>query len=144
MKKQYIITFAIICNFQFVVSTLQAQSVEYSYDAAGNRIQRKEIILCPGCSNERLAQQQELSENLTPNLKLTVFPNPVKELLNLKVEGEFQSYQVSLTDITGKVFFTKTINESNSQLNFSDYPKGIYMLKTGLNHQFKEWKIVKQ
>jgi len=120
------------------------QGIEYSYDLAGNRTQRKEIILCPGCSDSRLAQQQELSENLTPDLKLTIFPNPVKELLNLKVEGEFQSYQVSLTDLSGKVFLTKTINESNSQLNFSDYPKGIYILKTGLNNQFKEWKIVRQ
>lgn len=133
----------VLILFILFTSTIYSQSVEYSYDEAGNRIKRNLVVLNPGGGSSRMAQQV-VEEQLTPDLKLTVYPNPVKELLNLKVDGDFQSYDISLTDLSGKVFLTKTIKESNTQLNFSDYPKGIYILRTGLNNQFIEWKIVRQ
>lgn len=127
--------------------SVYSQTIEYVYDAAGNRTQRKLFVLDPGGGTSRLGQipsEEPISEQLTTDSKLTIYPNPVKEQLNLKVDGSFVAYDIVLTDLTGKVFLSKTINDSSTQLDFTTYPKGIYLLRTGANNQFTEWKIIKQ
>lgn len=130
-----------------MMSTLcYTQTIEYVYDEAGNRTQRKLFVLDPGGSSRlgQLPSEEPISEQLTADSKLTIYPNPVKEQLNLKVDGSFVAYDIVLTDLTGKVFLSKTINDSSTQLDFTTYPKGIYLLRTGANNQFTEWKIIKQ
>lgn len=127
--------------------SVYSQTIEYVYDEAGNRKQRKLVVLAPDGGASRLGQlpsEEPISEQLTTDSKLTIFPNPVKEQLNLKVDGSFVAYDIVLTDLTGKVFLSKTINDSSTQLDFTTYPKGIYLLRTGANNQFTEWKIIKQ
>lgn len=123
---------------------LYSQAVEYVYDAAGNRTQRKLVVLDPGGTSRYMQPKDSVAAELTLDSKLTVYPNPVKEQLNLKVDGSFVAYDIVLTDLTGKVFLTKTINENSTQLDFTTYPKGTYLLRTGANNQFTEWKIIKQ
>lgn len=127
--------------------SVYSQTIEYFYDEAGNRKQRKLVVLVPDGGTSRLGQlpsEEPISEQLTTDSKLTIYPNPVKEQLNLKVDGSFVAYDIVLTDLTGKVFLSKTINDSSTQLDFTTYPKGIYLLRTGANNQFTEWKIIKQ
>ncbi|MCC7333050.1 MAG: T9SS type A sorting domain-containing protein [Flavobacteriales bacterium] len=125
--------------------SVYSQTIEYVYDEAGNRTQRKLFVLGPGGQTGRYMQPKDSVEaQLTLDSKLTVYPNPVKEQLNLKVEGSFVAYDIVLTDLTGKVFLSKSINDSSTQLDFTTYPKGIYLLRTGANNQFTEWKIIKQ
>lgn len=131
--------------FLFVTGSIYAQSIEYTYDAAGNRTQRKLVVLGPGEETGRYMQPKDsVAAPLTPDSKLTVYPNPVKEQLTLKVDGVFNAYQITLTDLSGRVLLSNTINENVKQLDFTNYPKGIYLLKTGVNNQFTEWKIIKQ
>lgn len=138
----------VLIAFLLASVSVYSQAVEYVYDAAGNRTQRKLVVLAPGGgSSSRLGQlptEEPITEQLTSDSKLSIYPNPVKEQLNLKVEGVFNTYQITLTDLTGKVFLSKTINDSSIQLDFTTYPKGVYLLKTGANNQFTEWKIIKQ
>ncbi|MBX2959017.1 MAG: T9SS type A sorting domain-containing protein [Flavobacteriales bacterium] len=138
----------VLIAFLLASVSVYSQAVEYVYDAAGNRTQRKLVVLDPGGgSSSRLGQlpsEEPITEKLTNDSKLSIYPNPVKEQLNLKVDGSFVAYDIVLTDLTGKVFLTKTINESSTQLDFTTYPKGTYLLRTGTNNQFTEWKIIKQ
>ncbi|KAB2859500.1 MAG: T9SS type A sorting domain-containing protein [Flavobacteriales bacterium] len=138
----------VLIAFLLTSISVYSQAVEYAYDAAGNRTQRKLVVLAPGGgSSSRLGQlpsEEPITEKLTNDSKLSIYPNPVKEQLNLKVDGSFVAYDIVLTDLTGKVFLTKTINESSTQLDFTTYPKGTYLLRTGTNNQFTEWKIIKQ
>lgn len=130
--------------FLFVTGSTYAQSVEYTYDAAGNRTQRKLVVLDPSETGRYMQPKDSVVSPLTSDSKLTVFPNPVKEQLTLKVDGVFNAYQITLTDLSGRVLLSNTINENVKQLDFTNYPKGIYLLRTGANNQFTEWKIIKQ
>lgn len=135
----------VLIAFLLTNISVYSQAIEYVYDAAGNRTQRKLVVLAPEGGTSRFMQPKDSVEaQLTTDTKLTVYPNPVKEQLNLRVDGSFVAYDIVLTDLTGKVFLSKTINDSFTQLDFTTYPKGIYLLRTGANNQFTEWKIIKQ
>jgi hypothetical protein len=102
-------------------------------------------VLDPSEETGRYMQPKDsVAAPLTLDSKLTVYPNPVKEQLTLKVDGVFGAYQITLTDLSGRVMLSNTINENIKQLDFTNYPKGIYFLRTGVNDQFTEWKIIKQ
>lgn len=130
--------------FLFLTGSIYAQSIEYFYDAAGNRTQRKLVVLNPSETGRYMQPKDSVAAQLTSDSKLTVYPNPVKEQLTLKVDGVFNAYQITLTDLSGRVLLSNTINEKVKKLDFTNYPKGTYLLRTGVNDQFTEWKIIKQ
>jgi len=61
--------------------------------------------------------------------KITVSPNPSKGVFLIKNSSSFpiSEFQLSVTDITGKVILT--MNQASSQINISDQPNGIYFLR---------------
>lgn len=56
--------------------------------------------------------------------KLSVFPNPCKEIINLKSNTKYDSYII--TNLTGQV--VRESNTVNNQINFSLLKPGIYIL----------------
>lgn len=139
MKNSILILLLLLTGYTF------GQGIEYGYDDAGNRILRKVFVLGGVGSSSRLAEiQEELSEEILEDFKLTIYPNPVKETLNLQVTGVFNPYLVSIVDLTGKEVLNTTISEANKQLNLSHLPKGIYIIRTSLEKEFAEWKMIKQ
>jgi hypothetical protein len=59
---------------------------------------------------------------------ITVFPNPVKEHLNITLPQD-NSYEIHLFDLTGKEVLTKNIENNNSaQYNLSRLKTGLYLL----------------
>jgi len=139
MKNLILMGLLLLTSFAF------GQEIEYLYDDAGNRIQRKVFVLGGGGPSSRLAgPQEELAAEITEDFKLTIYPNPVKENVTFQIIGEFTPYQVSIIDLAGKEILNTTINEANKQLNLSHFPKGIYIIRTSLEKEFAEWKIIKQ
>ncbi len=120
------------------------QGIEYDYDPAGNRTLRKVFVLSGNGNNRLAGSQEELKEEITADNELTIYPNPVKETVNLKLTGEFEVYHLSIVDLTGKEVLTTTISEASKQLKLSHLPKGIYILRTTLKQEFAEWKMIKQ
>lgn len=60
---------------------------------------------------------------------LTLYPNPVSS--NLTVTGLTEGAAIQITDISGRVIFTSTINHSTSNIDMSAYPEGVYILRSG-------------
>jgi hypothetical protein len=59
---------------------------------------------------------------------VSVYPNPSNGVFNLIVP-QGQVYEATVTDLTGKVLFTRTVKEANTKLNLKNTAKGIYVLK---------------
>ena len=73
---------------------------------------------------------------------VTLFPNPVTELLYLSFEQE-GNYQIYLTDINGKqVLPREAIHTQNHTLDLSDMAAAVYFL-TVINDDTKEYKSFK-
>lgn len=59
---------------------------------------------------------------------IKAYPNPVKDIFTIEAQGKIKS--VKVFDITGKQLFTKDINEAKSQIDFSRFNSGVYIVTT--------------
>jgi len=80
--------------------------------------------------------QTELSvdENELSN-KLTVYPNPTNDLINIKVSGQNNLItQMQLHDILGRTLVNDFVDDASElTLDLSSYPKGVYLLSVMSN-----------
>jgi len=90
-------------------------------------------------------KSKKQSSNSADNFVLTAYPNPVISTLNLSVNN-LEISKVTVTTLDGKVILSKDSNDEYAlQLNFENYPSGIYLLtvNTSDGNTFQE-KIVKE
>ena len=77
-------------------------------------------------NNSNTATEEPSIKNVNiPAKRFSVYPNPAKDKLNIKVNGKAI---ISLSDQSGKTILTKTIN-GNDVINISNLPSGSYYLK---------------
>lgn len=73
-----------------------------------------------------------IEENLinTSFLKdnITLFPNPAKENITLKLNYFTPSQEISISDIQGKIIHTQKLESLSTTINTSSFEKGIYFL----------------
>ena len=68
-----------------------------------------------------------------------VYPNPARDILHIQIMGKATVY---LTDASGKIIFTKTIDETG-MLNVSSLSAGIYYLKNNITNETQKIMIIK-
>ncbi len=61
------------------------------------------------------------------NLGITLYPNPVKEVLNINLSKK-GNVTVIIHDITGKEIYRNYYNKQHISINFKDYAKGVYLV----------------
>jgi hypothetical protein len=61
---------------------------------------------------------------------IKAYPNPVKDIFNIEAAGKIKS--VKVYDVAGKQVFTKDINDAKSQIDFSRFSAGVYVVTTVL------------
>lgn len=87
-----------------------------------------------------------LSENATFDQSLTVFPNPARDEINIKISDNrlSQEFVIELIDLTGKRVFTKALvfKDPNYSINASTFQSGTYFLKLTSNNQTSTYRIV--
>lgn len=71
-----------------------------------------------------------------------VFPNPIKEEVNINCGYKIKSLQVF--DEQGKRLFEKEINTYNYQINLENYPTGTYFIKVLTNSGQATKKVIKE
>jgi len=69
------------------------------------------------------------------NDKISFYPNPVKNYLNISSNADIKS--IIISDLTGKTVRTVKNAEKIQSVDLSDLNQGIYILSTDTNKQFK-------
>lgn len=73
---------------------------------------------------------------------ILVYPNPANDILNIEIQENFKPLQITLYNTLGKEVIRK--NLTTSQINISNLPQGLYLLKISSNGKIiKTEKIVK-
>ncbi|MHC0439798.1 T9SS type A sorting domain-containing protein [Flavobacterium sp. 3-210] len=97
-------------------------------------------------SKERLAVTAKVNGSLSaPDFNLTSFqfyPNPVKDILNIKNDSVIDD--VEIIDISGKSVVLKKINDLHSEIDLSNLSRGIYILKVKSENRQKTIKFIKE
>ncbi|WP_125203243.1 GEVED domain-containing protein [Chryseobacterium sp. SC28] len=74
---------------------------------------------------------------------IKAYPNPVKDIFNIETQGKIKS--VKVYDVTGKQILTKEINAAQSQIDFSRFSSGVYIVNTAMEDgTTTSTKVIKQ
>jgi hypothetical protein len=82
------------------------------------------------------------NDTFTNNKNVSIYPNPVKDNLNINIKDFSGEVSVKIIDINGREVFNKNINNfiTSNMLDLSSFSSGIYVLKLsgeGLNYSEK-------
>jgi|GEM_PF-1779291 len=63
-------------------------------------------------------------------IQLTLFPNPITNKINIKIDETFgnQEFEMSLTDINGRLLKTEKITKKFSTIHTANYAPGVYFI----------------
>jgi hypothetical protein len=141
--------------FQNVKAQSNTPQIMYSYDAAGNRIQRKVIVLGtdepvqpPPATPNRQASNTNSSNIIYEKLgawNMAAYPNPTDSKVIVKIKDLPVGIKGSVTviDITGKVIFqTEHIGDSN-EIDLSNQAAGTYFIKIMAAEKTGEIAVIK-
>jgi hypothetical protein len=117
-------------------------TVLFSYDRAGNMVERKLQVLFGGRPALTKKDPHD-SVAILPSLK--IFPNPTNQYLN--IEGElrenFKEADVILSDLDGKVLKTEKYYGNSKTLNVTDLKSGMYLLEIRYSKKERDtYKII--
>jgi guanyl-specific ribonuclease Sa len=96
-------------------------------------------------STERLAVTAKLGSLGTTDLVIkdfTFYPNPVKNVLTITNTSLID--EVTLISIKGETLLTKKINNLRSEIDLSNFSKGVYFLKVKAEGTEKTVKLIKE
>ncbi|AZB34818.1 T9SS type A sorting domain-containing protein [Chryseobacterium bernardetii] len=159
MKKTFIYSLIL---FAFSSSCLKAQSVILAtgMDASGGNGSVSYSIgqtayFYKGAGNqvlEGVQQPYEITtlstrEKVTSDLKdILLYPNPFKDYLYLDfTTNNFKGAEYQLFDAQGKLIRKDVILQPKSELNFSDIPSAMYIIKINQHGEnLKTFKIIKK
>lgn len=105
-----------------------------------------------GVWNRQLTQQEITAlynggtvglNDLHQPVSFSVYPNPAQNIINIKVNPEDLGLPIKLFDIYGKLALSKTIDQTDFNLDLTNLAKGIYLLRFEDN-KGSNFKIVKQ
>jgi hypothetical protein len=102
------------------------------------------LILTHGFQS--VLQSVIVEENIDTPVKVTVFPNPASDYLNISFADPLDAeVNLVLFDSEGKLFKTQVIEAATSeiQINFQDLPSGVYFLKMTKGKLSNVYKVVK-
>jgi hypothetical protein len=79
------------------------------------------------------------------DFSLSVYPNPVKEVLNIEVKGIMKGKgTVTLLDLSGKVMEQIELSSDKGQLNLGNLANGLYLLRYRDSENTETMRIQKQ
>ncbi len=97
----------------------------------GDGIAQLLTLPTPGASNSQPLTVPELQNNL----QLTLFPNPFREIINIKVDGMYENglVRLSITDMTGRMMYQESfpaseINNTIKTIRPGALKPGLYLL----------------
>ena len=132
-----------------------ALSREYSYDAAGNRIVRKMVVLPAApllappdtlhTADHSLQTADYFAEKIS-QVEIKIYPNPTTEKITLEIANmeNLKTGRFTLYSLTGQLLQAQSVYSAATTVSLAGFSKGAYILKLHINDKTEEWKIIKQ
>lgn len=75
---------------------------------------------------------------------ITVYPNPLKDIVNIAIKNNSTIKTIELYDVQGRLLQTQLVNNITSELNLSSRANGMYFIKINTDKGSKVEKLVKK
>jgi hypothetical protein len=141
MKKLLLITGLML----MAVTVINAQTISYDYDASGNRVSR--ILMQLKSASTATEKDKEPIETGWGERKVTIYPNPTRGNLKIRIEGgeDEASYRYTLFSAGGQVLkqgYIQTMGDHPFPMD--QYAPGIYILVLQDKNDKLTFKIMKE
>jgi hypothetical protein len=154
MKNSIILLIAIF-HFACLYSQTDITSYSYEYDESGNRTKRELIFLEDGkrgggetvvANSEDTVAKTRIFADAIDNTIINVYPNPTDGLLTLEFSELPEQTKVIayVYDTQGKLLLQTEIFDKHTDLDFSVFRTGIYILQVYVNEKSKSWNVLKR
>ena len=135
----------ILCTSAMLLASLtsSAQSITYSYDAAGNRVSR-------GLTVSRMRKQEKKTlnlaagNNLEGKVRLTGDSRTGSVTVEIIGHRTGDRCEVCLYALSGENLLQLQLSEPSVTFSLGAYPDGIYIVSVTLNGESEAWKITKR
>jgi hypothetical protein len=144
---------------------LFSQTVEFGYDANGNRLSRELVVEQLQANTVSLPDINTKSLNSTEDAKTTeseeskqdsitpedekiitvVYPNPTKGLIGIDITNlpENSVNELELYDLSGNEISVIKNFSYHTEIDMSGYNNGIYILRIKIGKKTSDWKVIK-
>jgi len=89
-----------------------------------------------------LAPSQNFSVQSYSAKKITIYPNPAKTHIKLKVFGKESTLNVKIFDLKGQSVMRKKISHENNLINITSLKQGVYLIKAEGNNSLYQQKLI--
>ncbi len=123
-------------------NTSAVQNPSHSYTAAGNY--NVTLIAINSCGTDTITQSINvlfigIDEKYLSEIK--IYPNPIKDLLFIKTDGNLINKEFKIMDMLGDIVFKAKIDKSDFSVNISFLNNGMYFIS--IDDLNKSYKFVK-
>ncbi len=84
-----------------------------------------------------------INENPSGQSNFTIFPNPANQLLTIQFNNNF-SHHIIITDLLGRIVFSKLSNTSTEHINIRAFSNGMYLCKMVEDQKVSAAKFIVQ
>jgi len=125
----------------------QMFSASFVYDANGNRTQATVIYLLKSAPVE---DDEFFEERIEEELSLRLYPNPTKGLIRIELHGntgdveKSKQNRISVYDLSGKPILIITPVRISNEIDLSNNPDGVYIIRVDAGEITKTYKVIKQ
>jgi len=140
-------------------STLASESITFTYDAAGNRIGRRIVILRPPRSAVNTAETMNTNDeyddwwreenpfsDVINEFHVKIHPNPTHGRLTVEIDIEgrdVEHIQLMVVGQNGTLLLRKQTTSAIIPVDLFGFPTGNYTLHITINGQSQHYQIVK-
>jgi hypothetical protein len=123
-----------------------SQNFSFTYDNAGNRINRNVVGLKSTVEANADENQDTTYSESIGDIIITIYPNPVNEQLLVEIKGRTgeQKDLVYLFDMKGNLITTIETTDELTPVSFKELPRGTYILQIHTGANTSEWKIIRE
>jgi hypothetical protein len=101
-----------------------------------------------GCEGSATLSLDDVSINEVIENKISIYPNPVVDILNISFENASEKISIQILNTVGAVVLTRDIvnytSDKDLQLQVSDLSKGMYLLRINTGAQIQTLPWLKQ
>ena len=122
--------------------------VRYTYDEAGNRVKREAVLPVQKSMARRhpYSPECQMPSGMSPALPISVGPNPTEGPVRIAIPGLKATDKCTLRVYAaqGELIMKADIASDAFDIDISNHPSGIYLLKITVNDNPTTWKVIKK
>lgn len=129
-------------------NTGTGDTANHTYAAGGSYSIKLTVTNKCGSHDTTITLNNVSLEEVLIGASISIYPNPAEDMVNLEMDFESQQeVSIELQGVDGKQIMSKTYpstNEIKDQLDLSNLPDGVYMIKIGTSKGSVNKRLIKQ